>query len=43
MEKTDLIEFTPEGLEQVCQALEQIPEEMRRQLVLDTIKSVIRA
>ena len=43
MEKTDLIEFTPEGLKKVCEALTQIPEEMREKIVLETIKSVIRA
>ena len=43
MNNEDLIEFTPEGLKKVCDALVYLPKEQREMLVLETIKSVIRA
>ena len=43
MERTDYVEFTEDGLGKVCEALSYLPEDQRKFLVLETIKSVIRA
>ena len=42
-ENQNKVEFTKEGLDKVCEKLDFLPEDQRKKIVIETIKSVIRA